>query len=145
MTLIRTATLVTLMMLSALSLAEQKVDFAGYELHYIVLNTTEIPPAVAETYDIVRSGKRAFINLSILKKTGDGYGIPTAAAVTGVQRTLLGQRQTIDLQEIREGDAIYYIGTFTILNQETLWFDIDLTVQGGPSFEYSFPQKVWRE
>ena len=145
MTLIRTATLATLIMLSALSLAEQKVDFAGYELHYIVLNTTEIPPAVAETYDIVRSGKRAFINLSILKKTDDGYGIPTAAAVTGVQRTLLGQRQTIDLQEIREGDAIYYIGTFTILNQETLWFDIDLTVQGGPSFEYSFPQKVWRE
>jgi hypothetical protein len=145
MTLIRAITACTLLIVSTFSQAEQKVDFGDYELHYIVLNTTEIPPAVAETYDIVRSGKRAFINLSILKKTDDGYGTPTAAQVSALQRTLLEQRSDIKLQEIREGDAIYYIGTLTILNREILWFDIDLSLNDGTLFDFSFDQQVWRE
>ncbi len=133
------------LLMSSFALSEQKVDFGEYELHYIVLNTTEIPPAIAETYSIVRSGKRAFINLSILKKTDNGYGVPTAATVSALQRTLLGQRSDIELQEIKEGDAIYYIGTFTIINQEILWFDINLSLEDGTQFSYTFDQKVWRE
>jgi len=125
--------------------AEQKVEFDGYELHYIILNTTEIPADVASHYDIVRSGKRAFINLSVLKQTEDGYGLPVSADISAIQRTLIGQQSKIKLQEIREGDAIYYIGTFRIINREVLWFDVDLKVIDGPDFEYSFSQKVWQE
>lgn len=134
-----------LMLISTASQAEQKVEFNGYEMHYIVLNTMELPVNVAEIYDIKRSRKRAFINLSILKQTDDGYGTPASASITAVQRTLLGQRSPIELQEIREGDAIYYIGHFNIFDQETLWFDVELAVDNGPTFEYSFSQKVWRE
>jgi hypothetical protein len=135
----------SLLFASTASMAEQKVEFNGYEMHYIVLNTMELPVNVAEIYDIKRSRKRAFINLSILKQTDDGYGTPTSASINAVQRTLLGQRSPIDLQEIREGDAIYYIGHFNIFDQEMLWFDVELTVNNGPTFEYSFSQKVWRE
>jgi hypothetical protein len=135
----------TLALLSTLGWAEQKVDFSGHELHYIILNTTELPAAVAARYQIVRSGKRAFINLSILAKTADGFGTPVSAQVSARQRTLIGQIAQIELQEIREGDAVYYIGSFEILNRENLWFDIDLTVTDGPAFEFSFPQQVWQE
>ncbi len=126
-------------------MAEQKEDFAGHELHYIVLNTTEIPASVASQYGITRSGKRAFINLAILKKNDTDFGTPVAAVVTARQRSLIGQQSNIELQEIREGDAIYYIGTFKIINQEILWFDVVLEVIDGPSLEFSFSQKVWRE
>lgn len=133
------------LMATATVQAEQKVEFNGYELHYIVLNTTEIPADIAGRYDIVRSGKRAFINLSVLKQTDDGYGTPVPADIEAIERTLLGQQLKIDLQEIREGTAIYYIGSFPILDRETLWFDIDLTVNNGPSYDFSFPQQVWQE
>jgi|TARA_B110000503_G_scaffold111103_1_gene166268 hypothetical protein len=134
-----------LTLVGTLAWAEQKVDFSGHELHYIILNTTELPPKIAARYQIVRSGKRAFINLSILEKSADGFGTPVSAQIKARQRTLIGQIADIELQEIREGDSIYYIGSFEILNRDNLWFDIDLTVTDGPDFEFSFPQQVWQE
>jgi hypothetical protein len=135
----------TFLLLTTSVFAEQKVTFGDYELHYIVLNTTEIPADIAKQYDIQRSRKRAFINLSILKTTSDGYGTPVSADVTAVQRTLIGQRADIELREIREGDAIYYIGSFQIINRETLWFDVNLTLKSGYEYEHVFSQQVWQE
>ena len=143
--LTRLGMLILTAFISVTATAEQKVEFDGHELHYIVLNTTDIPPQVAEQYDIVRSGKRAFINLSVLRQTDDGYGTPVSADISAVQRSLIGQTLDIDLAEIREGDAIYYIGTFPIINRETLWFDVTLSVPNGPDYELSFPQQVWQE
>jgi len=134
-----------LFIISASLWAEQKKDFGAFELHYIVLNTTEIPAEVAQNYGIVRSGKRAFINLSLLQKTDDHYGIPTGTEITARQRSLIGQQSKIKLEEIREGDAIYYIGTFQILNREILWFDIDFILPNGRNEEFSFSQQVWQE
>lgn len=131
--------------LSLLAWAEQKVEFDDYELHYIVLNTTELSPQVAQAYKITRSGKQAFINLSVLQQSIGGYGTPVAATITARQRSLVGQTSNISLREIREGDAIYYIGTFRIFDQETLWFDIELELSDGTGFSYSFSQKVWQE
>lgn len=139
------AALLLFSLLSVAATAEQKVEFDGYELHYIVLNTTDIPPQVAEQYGIVRSGKRAFINLSVLKQTADGYGTPVTADIRAVERSLIGQTLAIELEEIREGTAIYYIGTFPIIHRETLWFDLELEVTDGPSYDFSFPQQVWQE
>lgn len=141
-------TLMTLMaslLVATLAVAEQKTDFGNYELHYIVLNTTEIPVKIAEQYDLTRSGKRAFINLSVLQKTDDGYGKPVPASITANQRSLIGQVVPIDLREIREGTAIYYIGNFQIINRETLWFDLELSLEDGTDFEFSFDQQVWQE
>jgi hypothetical protein len=125
--------------------AEQKIEFDGYELHYIVLNSTEIPAQIADTYNLSRSGKQAFINLSVLQQTLDGYGIATSADIKARQRSLLGQTSNITLREIKEGEAIYYIGSFRIFDQETLWFDIELELKDGTRFNYSFAQKVWQE
>ena len=141
-------TLITTLLLSVLSLtalAEQKVEFNGYEMHYIVLNTTEVPADIAKQYQFNRSGKRAFINLSILKQTDDGYGTAVPATISAVERTLLGQQLEISLREIREGDAIYYIGDFPIFDREVLWFDVNLTLQDGTEYSYTFEQQVWQE
>lgn len=145
MQVLKSALVCTLLFLSAFSAAEQKVDFANHELHYIVLNTTEIPADIAERYNFVRSGKRAFINLSILEKTDDGYGTPVPASVTAMQRSLIGQTIPIELEEIREGTAIYYIGDFQIINREVLWFDVSLELTDGTQFEFTFDQQVWQE
>lgn len=131
--------------LSLFAHAEQKVVFSDHELHYIVLNTTEIPKEIAERYQLNRSAKRAFINLSILRQTPNGYGTPVTADIKAIERTLLGQRLEINLQEIREGNAIYYIGDFPIFNREVLWFDVELILEDGTEFSFSFDQQVWQE
>lgn len=125
--------------------AEQKTEFNGYELHYIVLNTTDLAPEIAQHYDIIRSGKRALINLSVLKQTDDGYGKAVRAEISATQRSLVGQQSKIPLREIKEGSAIYYIGSFRIFDQETLWIDIDVTLEDGNDYDFSFSQKVWQQ
>lgn len=135
----------TLWFIATHSMGEQKVEFSGHELHYIVLNTTEIAPEIAALYDITRSGKRAFINLSVLEQSQNGFGTPVPVTITAIERTLVGQTLNIELTEIREGQAIYYIGSFPIFDQETLWFDVNLTLEDGTQFEYTFDAKVWRE
>lgn len=125
--------------------AQQKVDFDNYELHYIVLNTTELQPDIAARYNITRSGRRAFINLSVLEKQPGTIAKAVEANVTAVQRNLLGQRANIPLTTIREGQAIYHLGDFLIFDQETIWFDLEVQVEGLAPFSFTFPQKVWRE
>lgn len=125
--------------------AEQKVEFNGYELHYIVLNTTELSPDIAKNYGISRSGKRAFVNLSVLKQDGDNLPYAVDAEVTALQRNLMGQRGDIPLRTIKEGNAIYHIADFLIFDRETIWLDIVVTIDGEEPFEFSFPQQVWRD
>lgn len=136
-----------LLLLTALAplWAQQKVDFDGHELHYIVLNTTELQPDIAARYNITRSGKRAFINLSVLQKQPGTIATAVEAKVTAVQRNLLGQRASIELDTIREGQAIYHLGDFLIFDQENIWFDLEVQVEGLAPFTFTFPQKVWRE
>lgn len=133
------------LLLASFVAAEQKVEFDGHELHYIVLNTTEIPAEIAVRYGIARSSKRAFINMSVLADNGTDYGTPISVDMIAMQRTLIGQKTPIELEEIRDGSAVYYIGTFPIINRETLWFDIEVAVPLGPVFEYTFSQQVWQE
>ncbi|MBU2864117.1 DUF4426 domain-containing protein [Reinekea forsetii] len=124
--------------------AEQKVEFNGYELHYIVLNTTELSPEIAKRYDISRSGKRAFVNLSVLKQDEGGVPFAVEAKVTALQRNLMGQRGDIALRTFKEGKAIYHIGDFLIFDKETIWLDITVDIEGEDTFEFTFPQQVWR-
>ncbi|MDN3651000.1 DUF4426 domain-containing protein [Reinekea marina] len=124
--------------------AEQKVEFNGYELHYIVLNTTELSPEIAKRYDISRSGKRAFVNLSVLKQDQDSIPFAVEAKVTALQRNLMGQRGDIALRTFKEGKAIYHIGDFLIFDKETIWLDITVDIEGEDTFEFTFPQQVWR-
>lgn len=146
MSSLRNALLIVITMAcTSLSYAEQKVAFDGHELHYIVFNSTEIAPDIAENYGLVRSGRRAFINLAVLEMVDERYGTPVPADITVTQRSLLGQQQNIPLTEIREGSAIYYIATFPIIDREVLWFDVDLVVDDGPSFQFTFDEQVWQE
>ena len=45
-------------------------------------------------------------------------------------RNLAGQGRSIRMREIREGNAIYYIGEFGVANEETLNFDVRAQPQG---------------
>ncbi|MFQ3229266.1 DUF4426 domain-containing protein [Reinekea sp.] len=128
-----------------LTYAEQKVEFNGYELHYIVLNTTELSPEIAKRYNISRSGKRAFVNLSVLKQDGENIPYAVDANVTALQRNLMGQRGDISLRTFKEGEAIYHIGDFLIFDRETIWLDIVVSIEGEEPFEFTFPQQVWRD
>jgi len=100
--------------------------FGIYTVHYQAVNSTFLDADIAEQYGIVRSDRRAFLNISVIKAENDGRTLAVPAQVSGGKRNLLGQTGSIDFREIREGSAIYYIGEFDYSNAERVRFSIEV-------------------
>ena len=140
---------VFLLALPATGQAQQAEDIGDYRVHYSAMNTNMLPTDVARAYGIQRSSNRALINLAVLRKAGseDELDTPTRARIDVSARNLTGQPRPIGLQEIQEENAIYYIGTFRITNEETLTFDVEVRPEGmtGPAETFSFQQKFYTD
>jgi hypothetical protein len=136
-------TLLTL--ISVHAMAEQAQQFGPYKVHYSVVNTTFVQPEVAARYQIVRGKERAFLNLSIREQLEDGSSRALAAKLEGRTWDLF-QNQFFEFQEIREQDAIYYIGTFEFSDEEIRFFNVQILPEGAErSYQLKFQQKVYVE
>lgn len=102
-------------------------DFGDYVLHFNALTTDQLTPEVAKQYGIVRSKNRALLNVSIIQKQAGSTGRSVPGSVSASARNLTGQLKNLVLREIREGDAVYYIGDVPVSNGETLFFTVDAT------------------
>ncbi len=114
-------------------------DFDNYTIHYIAVGTTFLTPEIAQQYNIVRSNRRAFLNVAVIRNNPDGSTTPVAATVTGGKSNLLQQSGDIEFAEIHEGEAIYYIGQFDFSNAEI----IRLTVNVQPEMTGAVREIEW--
>lgn len=125
---------------STLAKAEQSQVFGDYTVHYIAVNSTFISPEIAERYDIVRSARNAFLNISVIKNTGAAV----SARITGEKANFLSQNSSINFIEVNEGDAIYYIGQFEFSNAENLRFSIEVQPENnGPAYPITWTTKLY--
>lgn len=111
--------------------AEQASRFNGYIAHYNTFNSTFLTPDVARAYGITRSGNLALLNVAVLKENPGALNEPVHARVDVQATNLAGQRKVIEMNEIEDAGAIYYIGTFRIRNEERINFNIDITPVNG--------------
>ncbi|MES2625155.1 MAG: DUF4426 domain-containing protein [Pseudomonadota bacterium] len=123
---IRFAVLAWTLLIGASAANAESQDFDNYTVHYIAVGTTFLTPEIAEQYNIVRSNRRAFLNIAVIRNNPDGSTTPVAATVTGGKSNLLQQSGDIAFAEIREGEAIYYIGQFDFSNAETIRLNVDV-------------------
>ena len=124
------------------AVAEQFERIDGYEAHYSVVSTTFLKPAVAADYGIVRARDRALVNIAVI----DPATGPVAATVTGTVTDLLGNTSDLEFQEVREGEAIYYLATTRHGDEETLRFRIDVATPDAGAHQLAFQQKLyWNE
>jgi hypothetical protein len=135
-----------LLMLSCSVHAENSQDFGDYVVHFIALSTTDLSPTVTKEYDIKRSKNRGMINIAVLQKVLGTTASPVPSQVSASARNLTGQKRDIDLREIREGTAIYYIGEFPITHEETLRFTVLVKPDGqNETHEVNFKQQFFTE
>ena len=114
------------MMFAASAAHAESQDFDSYTVHYIAVNTTFLTPEIAQQYNIVRSNRRAFLNIAVIRNNSDGSTTPVAATIMGGKNNLLQQSSDIEFAEIHEGDAIYYIGQFDFSNAEIIRFTVSV-------------------
>lgn len=115
-----------------------------FTVHYNAVPSTALGADMARRYELTRSGTRGLLNVAVLRQAddaGEAHAVP--ARITAQARSLLGQVQTIELRELRDQDAIYYIGQFRIRGEERLRFDLVVRPEGGAHdiavrFEHAF-------
>lgn len=124
--------------------AESSQDFGDYVVHFNALTTDLLPPKVAAEYNIRRSGNHGLLNLVVLRKVLGAPGQPVTATVSGTATTLTGLQRTLNLREIREPNAIYYIADFGVDNEETLTFRLDVRPEGEKdTYQVQFRQQFF--
>jgi hypothetical protein len=127
--------------------AQQAQEFEDYTVHYNAFNSSMITAEIAKAYGIRRSGSRAVINISVLKKADGQLATAVKANITASGRNLTGQTREVKMREVTEADeAIYYIGELSVSNMETFSFKVFITPEGtSEPFELKFRQQFYTE
>ena len=138
--------LATLCLCSAAAVAHAEIaqKFGPIEVHYNALTTNELLPEVARAYKIDRSKTRGMVTMSVLKKNEVGALSPVPAKLTIYATNLNQQLATIEMREIKESSAIYYLGEFRVTPPDTLKFTATVEVNGQPKREVVFNQKFYK-
>jgi hypothetical protein len=111
----------------AMPSGETSAELGDYIVHYNAMTTDQLTPEVAQGTDIVRSRNRAMLNVSFVEKT---TGRTVEGAVDVSATNLTGQTKNITMREVRDGEAVYYIGEVPVAHRETLVFNIEATPPG---------------
>ncbi len=123
--------LTMMLLLPPSALAENSTRTGGYTIHHNAITTDSLPVQVATAYGIQRSTNRALLNVSIIRDEPGAMGTPVHARIRAVARTLYGQIRPIDLREIVEEPAIYYIADFPVVHREVLHFEFEVLPADG--------------
>jgi len=123
------------------AVAEQMRRLGAWDVHYVLVPTTFLKPAVALSYGIVRAPDQALLNISVL----DGTGRAATVAIDGTVTNLLGQQTPLDFAEVREGPAVYYLASIKHTDREVLRFDVNITPPDGTRQSLQFQQQVFLE
>lgn len=137
--------LLGLVLLGCVAAAQaESQDFGDYTVHYIAVNSTFISPDIAAQYGIERNRRGAFLNISVLKNEADGSTTPVAATISGGKQNLMQQTGDISFKEVREGEAIYYIGQFEFSNAELLRFKVQVQPEhSGPTYNIEWTTTLY--
>ncbi len=142
----RIITVLSLIALSGLLQAEQVVIQGDYELHYNTFPSTFLSKEIANTYQITRSKNRGILSISVMDKSGEE---PKAveADITIEAKNLVHQSKDIKLIKIVEQDeAVYYLGTFALNNEENVNFSIEAKPTGSSTlFQVKFTREFFTD
>lgn len=118
-----------LSLLPLLVVAQSSTTRGPYTIHYSALPSTLISPEVARNSGLTRSASRGLLNIAVIKKD-EAREHAVTAVIEASATNAAGQRQSLRMREVREGEAIYYLGEPRISEGERLDFEVRVTPEG---------------
>ena len=113
------------------AVAEQSEDIGDAVVYYNAVTTDFFDPNIAKLYGIKRSKNRALLTVTVLEKRMGVASKTIKADVDGTAINLSNQITDLNIREIADGGAIYYISEFPVSNKETFDFTINVKPAGG--------------
>ena len=114
-----------------------------FTVHYNAMPSTQLTPEIATRYGITRSANRALLNVAVVKgpRATEAVAVPARIEATAINGA--GQRQAMNLREVRDRDAIYYLGEARIEERDDLVFELVVTPEGGAPINARYAQSFW--
>ncbi len=132
-----------LILLGSPAIAEQMKSFGDYDVYYSAFNSTFIEPKAASQYKLVRANDLAIINITVRKRLTDKKSRGQKAIIKGHSFDLI-HRKELQFQEIKEGDAIYYLSEVPFRNKDELTFTIKIQPDPNkPAYTLEFKQQFF--
>ncbi len=129
-----------LCLIAGLIHAQNSVQSGDTTVYYSAMPTMLLTPEVAKQMGIIRSENRVLLNIAA--RRGEAGSSESVNATMIVAATNLnGQRQTVVMREVREQDAVYYLGEIRINPPETLDIEADITTSDGDVLRVRFRQE----
>lgn len=129
-TLIAALLSLILFMVPRAAAAGQSQRYGNYIVYYSAISTDLLSPDVARAYGYLRSSHKGLVNIAIKRDGGNGVEQAVSGKVAGSAVNLSDQRVSVDFHEVKEDDAVYYLGTFPISGSDTVRFDLIVTPAG---------------
>jgi hypothetical protein len=112
-------------------------------VHYNAMPSTQLTPEIATRYGITRSANRALLNVSVMKGPRAATAVAVTARIDATAINGAGQRQALNLREVRDRGAIYYLGEARIEERDDLVFELVVTPEGGAPINARYRQEFW--
>lgn len=124
--------LLLMLLLPAFTAHGGSLRAGDHTVYYNAMPTTRLTPEVARAAGVTRSASRALVNIAVRRHDGvdDAMGEPVRARVSVEVRNEVGQLQTLRMREVREADAIYYLGEARYTDLGVLDFQVEALVDG---------------
>lgn len=123
--------------------AENMKTFGDVNVHYMAIGTAFLTPEVARSYGIERSRYNALVNISVLDNSQKNQPAKLVL-VSGKAKNLAGQNKSLSFDEVKEGEAIYYLAQVNYRHNETIQFAITIT-DGAKQHTLNFTQKFFAD
>jgi hypothetical protein len=112
-------------------------------VHYNAMPSTQLTPEIATRYGITRSANRALLNVSVMKGPRAATAVAVTARIEATAINSAGQRQALNLREVRDRGAIYYLGEARIEERDDIVFELVVTPEGGTPINARYAQAFW--
>ena len=109
---------------------EYEVSFANYTVHYNTFPSEFLEPHISKAVGIKRSASHGVITIAVKQRVTNGTGKPVSADISGTASNLIGQIRKLKLKEVKDGEAVYYVGDFPVARNETLTFNLSVLPTG---------------
>ena len=116
--------------MSLFAAAENATRVPGYTIHHSAMTTDTLSPQVAKAYNIQPSKNRGMLTVSVIKENEGTTGTSVKARITAFASNLTGQSRVIELREVMDAGAVYYLADFRVTHQETMDFKLEVQPEG---------------
>jgi hypothetical protein len=109
---------------------ENEVSFESYIANFNAFPSDFLDVKIAKAVNIKRGASRGVVTIAVRKHVEGAADKSVKAEVNGTATSTLGTINKLNFSQVRDGDVLYYLGTFTFAHYQSITFNVNILPEG---------------